>query len=146
MKQNLFALNAGIKTLRHPICAWLFIASCAALSGCAGRTYYEQPPTMPVAMEPARDAVLYNGTPVRFVWRAADNAESYDFHIFDRTTSDIQKYSRVALEPESICVDQICSLSMPLNMPVDNGHAWRVRARNSAGYSGWTRLLFRIGQ
>ena len=144
MKVNFFALDTGVKTLRHPIYTWLVVASFAALSSCAGRTYYEQPPAMPVAAEPARDAVLYNGTPVRFVWRAADNAESYDFHIFDRTTGDIQKYSRLALKPASVCVQQICSVSVMLNMPIDDGHAWRVRAYNSAGNSSWTRSIFQI--
>ncbi len=99
---------------------------------------------MPIPVEPAVDTMIASGTPVRFVWRASDTAEHYDFHIFDRTTTDIKKYYRKALKPASVCAATICSLTMTVSMPVDNGHAWRVRAYNSAGNSEWSRTVFRI--
>lgn len=114
------------------------------MQACAIRTYHETPPTMPQAVEPVNAAVFTNGTPVRFVWRATDNTEHYDFHIFDRTTSDIERYYMAALKPESVCAGGLCSVTLNVNMASDTGHAWRVRAYNSAGNSGWTRTIFQI--
>lgn len=122
------------------LCAVLLVT----VNACAARTYYEAPPMTPQVLEPADAAVLSNGVPIRFVWRASDTAEHYDFHIFDRTSSDIQRYYRAALRPETICAGGQCSLTLSVDMPADAGHAWRVRAHNSAGNSAWSRRLFQI--
>lgn len=124
--------------------ACLILAFVTGLSACSTRVYYENPPMMPDVIEPVAEAVLVNGTPVRFVWRESDRAESYEFHIFDRTNSDIQRYYLSGLMPATVCANGVCSISVTLSMPVDKGHAWRVRAYNNAGFSTWTRKIFKI--
>lgn len=122
----------------------LLVALLIGVSACTTRVYYENPPLMPVVVEPVAQAVLVNGAPVSFVWRESLNTESYEFHIFDRTNSDIQRYYHSNLMPVTVCAAGLCSITLSLAMPVDKGHAWRVRSYNNAGYSTWSRKIFQI--
>lgn len=122
----------------------LIVLFVMGLSGCSTRIHYDSPPFMPVVIEPAKEAILKNGTPVSFRWRMSAATESYEFHIFDRTSVDIQRYYLRDLMPDTICSAGVCSVTLTLSMPADSGHAWRVRAYNNAGFSAWTRHIFAI--
>lgn len=113
-----------------------------ALSGCATRTFYDAPPPMPIPVEPAVDSVLANGVPVRFVWQASRDTDYYEFHIFNRLTSDISQFYRSNLLPASVCGGGLCALTMTFSMPLSDSHAWRVRAVNNAGFTDWSRSIF----
>lgn len=125
-------------------CLLSLAAATLFLGGCASRPYFDAPPLMPEPLEPVVDTVLVNGAPVRFVWRETPNTEFYEFHIFDRTNSDITRYAQAQLKPSSVCGGGICSLTTILSMPIDAGHAWRVRATNNAGFSSWSRSIFAV--
>lgn len=131
-------------TLGLPGSVFLWLALAGMVQGCAWRTYYESPPATPQVLEPVNAAVLGNDVPVRFVWRETADTEHYEFHVFDRTTSDIQRYFKAPLYPSSVCAAGLCSLTLTFDMPVVEGHAWRVRSANSAGKSAWSRTLFKI--
>ena len=110
--------------------------------GCAGMPYYENPPPTPIPILPAKSSVIVNQTDTRFVWRETENAEHYDFHIFNRANSDISTYFLERIDPDEVCYQQLCEITLELLLPVRNGHAWRVRAGNIAGKSAWTRIEF----
>lgn len=77
-----------------------------------------------------------------FSWQATEHAERYEFHVFNALTKDTKEYLLTGLKPNQTCNSGICSLSLRLDMPESNQHAWRVRAINESGASRWTRELF----
>ncbi len=114
----------------------------AFLSACATTPYYEYPPSMPQAMTPEVGATLQAAEPVEFSWRRSDDAENYDFHVFNAETSDIARYMKTGLPAADICTGERCSINLYLSLPESDRHAWRVRASNMAGKSAWSRTLF----
>lgn len=118
---------------------FLLLLACA---GCASLSYHEFPPATPIPLAPASSSVVINQSDARFLWRESENAEYYDFHIFNRANSDISTYYLEGLDPEEICAQRLCELTLELLLPVRKGHAWRVRAGNFAGNSAWTRIEF----
>lgn len=133
-----------IEQSRVSLTLLVLVATTLAMSACTSRIRYEAPPLMPLPVEPITGIALSNAVPTRFVWQAARNTEYYEFHIYDRTTTDIQRYYRTPLRPSSVCGGELCSITITLAMPQDTGHAWRVRAFNNAGFSEWSRTIFSI--
>ena len=121
---------------------------CTGLGGCALPVAYDEPPPMPAPLSPAVGASLVVDTPTRFVWAPVKRAAHYDFHLFDRETRDIERYYRAALDPAEVCRGEAgeegaeCAVTLSVALPYLEGHAWRVRAGNNAGKSGWTRREF----
>lgn len=97
---------------------------------------------MPEVISPPSAAELGNVSTVEFIWHATQQTESYEFHIFNAQTSDIKTYMRTNLKAETICRDELCSITLTLSLPESNRHAWRVRSTNVAGWSAWTRRQF----
>lgn len=112
------------------------------LGACATKPFYDYPPLMPNPIEPQAGALLHPGEPVEFVWTRTEDTESFDFHVFNATNSDISQYMKTDLSPESVCTGNRCSINLYLSLPESDRHAWRVRASNVAGKSSWTRTLF----
>jgi len=114
------------------------------ITACSTRTVYDSPPATPLTVFPAEAQQISRGQMVRFVWRMTADTQSYDFHLFDRTSGDITRYAQSSLSPQRICREGACSIEVVVNLPVDKGHAWRVRATNSAGSSAWSRTVFAV--
>lgn len=112
------------------------------LVGCATTPWYDNPPRTPEPISPAENASLGSIAKVQFTWNATDETESYEFHIFNATNSDIQTYMLKDLRPDKVCQGQICGITLSLSLPESNRHAWRVRSTNIAGASTWTRRVF----
>lgn len=115
------------------------------LGGCATSPEFETPPRMPQNLLPVHDSDLRNGVEITFSWRSVALAVDYEFHIFDRS-SGASVNQRVRINPDKACVDSICTIVETLDMPILKYHAWRVRAVNPAGQSGWSRSLFNVVQ
>ena len=111
-------------------------------AGCASSRWYDTPPSTPVPISPQATETLGPAPSVTFSWKAAERAETYDFHVFNVATSDIDKHMSRALRPSEICRGGTCSITMSLSLPSSERHAWRVRGVNIAGASAWTRNLF----
>ena len=138
----LSALATSLRTravFAHIVAA---VMSIVLLSACASAPWYDTPPYMPVKVSPLEGAVVNPGTPVVFAWDAINEADTYDFHIFNVETSDIDQYMLTGLKPSEICSGGTCSVSLQLSLPDSDRHAWRVRAANMAGQSAWTRSIF----
>ena len=101
-------------------------------------------PATPVHSSPAAGVDLNADSTVTFVWEEDPIADAYDFHIFNRSDSSVLFNLVSDLLPDDICVDALCSLDVTLDIPLNTGHAWRVRAKNSAGISSWSRTVFNI--
>lgn len=111
-------------------------------AGCVSRPWYDEPPAIPVPLEPAAASIVVNQAATRFVWRASENTEHYEFHIFNRVNSDINRYYLNEIDPDEVCYQSLCEITLEVSLPVVKGHAWRVRASNIAGKSAWTRIEF----
>jgi len=102
-------------------------------------------PGKQVNVSPAPDVNLNQGDTVTFVWEEDPKADTYDFHIFNQSDTGVFFNYVLDMRPEEVCSDALCSLPVTLDLPVNNGHAWRVRARNAAGVSlEWSRTSFNI--
>ena len=97
----------------------------------------------PVNVSPVAASDLAQGSDVEFVWQRDSLAVSYEFHIFDNVNKETTPYV-TGLVADDICVDGLCSLTYAVTQPVANYHAWRVRALNAQGYSGWSRTIFSV--
>jgi len=127
--------------MRSWICATGF-----ALVGCATGSLYDQAPEMPNNQFPPIGENLIKGQEASFVWQPAIDATHYDFHIFDRTTGDIEGHAQRGLRADDVCdlVANECRVDLYIDLPVLDDHAWRVRGSNSAGFSPWTRSIFNV--
>jgi len=122
--------------------ARLLMLACTGAVGCATPEWHDTPPGMPAAIAPGVGAELVAGAPVRFSWTPAERATHYDFHVFDRESGDIMRHDRSALDARTACDADECAVTLPITLSEIDGHAWRVRAGNVAGKSGWTRSIF----
>lgn len=102
-------------------------------------------PDVPTVVSPAVNADLIVNAASNFVWQHDPQAATYEFHFFDNAPGP-NRGARVPfitdLRPQDLCVGAICTYSALVDLPVFSSHAWRVRARNSLGVSGWTRTPF----
>ena len=125
---------------RSPACAaLLLVASCG---GCALFPDDAAPPLQPAPLAPADASDIVANARTRFAWAPVEGADRYDFHVFDRATGDIERYRVDDLRARDVCDAERCSIEMSLSLPRMKDHAWRVRARNLAGASGWSRAVF----
>ena len=126
-----------------PAAAALAIPLAAASGGCALFLPPDgDPPARPVPLSPAVAAEVVANERTRFVWAPVDGALWYDFHVFDRSTRDIGRYRVDGLAARDVCGAEACTHETSLSLPRMADHAWRVRAGNRSGVSGWSRSRF----
>lgn len=128
---------------------WIRIATWVGVvvsltTGCASGPVYDSPPLPPTNVSPVESTDIVVNAQTTFVWLASDTAEYYEFHIFNNETNDIEQHARRNLRADSVCQGAQCSLTMSVALPIKKDHAWRVRAGNYAGLSGWTRTRFNM--
>ncbi len=99
-------------------------------------------PLVPTNDSPLVDAQIAADATQTFTWLAVEFAAAYDFHLFDRTNGDLTFVYDI--NPADACVDSACSLDVLVALPVHPNHAWRVRAKNASGISGWSRSEFDV--
>lgn len=136
-----------VKQLRRVGLAYFKLVSVAMLlitTSCVSTDWYESPPVMPQAISPVIHAEKLAGQLVKFEWSRTESTEYFEFHIFNGESTDIAQYMTLNLLPKRICNEQTCSLTLSLDLPVSERHAWRVRSGNMAGLSTWTRSLFTV--
>ena len=100
-----------------------------------------QPPPVPVALSPEPEVLLETGRTYEFSWTRDEHAVTYEFHFFDNVLKDTAPFV-TGLRPDTVCNDTTCTVSQVVNLPIAEGHAWRVRGRNSLGASFWSRSVF----
>lgn len=93
---------------------------------------------------PSVGAEIVAGEEVEFVWAPVDDADHYDFHLFNGVTGDIEQYYRSQAAPERICDASACRLVIKVELPESDAHAWRVRAARGDDLSEWSRSLFTV--
>jgi len=101
------------------------------------------PPSLPIPLFPAQDALVFENTTIDFQWEAQQDVDTYDFHFFDGLNRITFPFI-TDLAAESLCADGICTLTLPMELPLGGTHAWRVRARNAQGLTSWTRNRFSV--
>lgn len=100
-------------------------------------------PGIPQNLSPMVSAEVNETDTVTFTWLEEPLADSYDFHLFERIESNAIEFVYDML-PEAVCSAGICSVTRLLTLPVADGHAWRVRARNESGVTDWSRSVFNV--
>ena len=123
---------------------WVLMAVLVVLVGCATEPYYEAAPINPINVAPSEDVNISVNARTTFSWLATENTQFYEFHIFNQVTKDTTQYRHDKLEVESVCSEGRCSLTLNVDLPISDGHAWRVRAGNNAGLSEWNRTRFNM--
>ena len=115
------------------------------LSFSVAEPYVEPPviaPVVPVHISPIEGAPISAGATQTFTWEAQSVPVAYDFHLFDRTDGALSFVYDI--DPAVACDDIHCSIDYLVNLPILDNHAWRVRAKNTAGISGWSRSVFDV--
>jgi len=135
-------MNAGSR-----ISEWVCITVAAVLSiltGCATEPYYEAAPITPINVSPGEDVNIGVNAQVTFAWQPTENTHFYEFHIYNQNSKDTAQYWHDNLLQDNICQQGICRLTLNVDLPITEGHAWRVRAGNNAGLSEWNRTRFNM--
>lgn len=114
----------------------------SSVSGCTSERIYDSVPLVPINVSPSEESEIANDSSVTFVWQSSTGAQYYEFHIFNQQTKDINQYYRRNLQAGDVCQNGSCQLTLNVSLPEAADHAWRVRAVNNAGFSGWTRTRF----
>ncbi len=100
-------------------------------------------PTVPVPLYPAEDALLISGSTVDFQWQAQSSDTSYDFYFFDGVTPLTRPFL-TGFAAEDICTDEVCTLPLPIDLPIGGSHIWRVRAVKDTIQTDWARTRFSV--
>lgn len=100
-------------------------------------------PLKPVNLSPEVGVDINLGATVEFVWQYDPVVSVYDFHVFNRNTSEDVDYVYDLL-PADVCEADTCSYTTEVTLPVGDNHAWRIRAGNASGKSDWSRSIFNV--
>ena len=100
-------------------------------------------PEEPVNVSPEAGVDINEGATVEFVWQFDPAVTVYDFHVFNRNTSEAVDFVYDLL-PDDVCQADSCSYTTAVTLPIGNNHAWRIRAGNVSGKSDWSRSIFNI--
>ncbi len=125
-------------------CLLISMLLAVLLASCASRPYYDVRPSAPINISPSPAVDIIDGAETEFVWRSVQRVHHYEFHVFNRSNADINQYYMRNLDPAQVCAADRCSVVVPVQLPVNTGHAWRVRAINNVGASVWTRSVFNV--
>ena len=99
-------------------------------------------PITPVNVTPLVDTKIEAGTTQSFIWQEQVVASAYDFHLFDRVSAELTFVYDI--DPTLAYSAGLCSLDAAIDLPVNDNHAWRVRAKNETGISAWSRSEFDV--
>jgi len=102
-----------------------------------------QIPPAPIPLSPAINALISENDVIDFNWAQDPHAITYDFYFFD-ATSNTDLPLMADLRASDICTDGQCVLTLPINLPVGENHAWLVRGLNSLGASNWSNSTFTV--
>ena len=102
-----------------------------------------QRPNKPVNVSPEVNVDVNEGAMVEFVWQFDPAVTGYDFHVFNRNSSQAVDFVYDLL-PDDVCESDSCSYITPVTLPVGDNHAWRVRAGNGSGKSDWSTSFFNV--
>ena len=123
---------------------WALISLLFMLFSCATEPYYEAAPLTPTNVSPVEDIEISVNASTTFTWLPTENTQYYEFHIYNQKTKDTVQYLHDQLLEANICQEGRCSLTLNVDLPTVEGHAWRVRAGNNAGLSEWNRTRFNM--
>ncbi len=94
-------------------------------------------PAAPVAISPLEEVL----TPTPdFVWQDQASVTQYRLYVYDRSQRQrlhLQNYNQ-----SDICADGVCSVTPDIALQFSKNHRWFVRARDSGGWSSWTKISF----
>ncbi len=94
-------------------------------------------PAKPVILAPSGN--ISTGNP-ELVWQDQSDATQFRVYVYDRKTRKrvyLQNHDR-----DAVCDDGVCRLSPGLELGFSRNHRFLLKARNSDGYSNWTRSYF----
>ena len=103
-----------------------------------------QRPSLAVNVSPRAGAQVSQGSSVVFTWEREPDSASYEFHFFDGANRTATGFVE-DIQAEHACDAQLCSITVLIELPVADNHAWRVRGENSLGFSlALTRTTFEV--
>lgn len=100
-------------------------------------------PPFPTLLSPETGTLISQNDTVDFVWAEDTGAVTYDFNFFDAVTPE-NIVAFVGMRASDICSNGQCVLSVPVDLPVGEDHAWLVRGRNSLGASEFSSDNFSV--
>ena len=102
-----------------------------------------QIPPMPMLLSPATGAQITQNESVDFTWARDPHAVTYDFRFFDAITPQTLPFI-IGMRADDICSNDQCVVTLPVDLPVGEGHAWFVRGRNAQGTSELSSDTFTV--
>lgn len=96
-------------------------------------------PDAPNPISPLIGSPVVSEQPVTITFGSVAGADRYQVQHYDRTQRQ-WTYSSASITP-SACGTTNCSVSTP-GLPEQQRAIWRVRAHNSAGWGGWSELVY----
>ena len=97
----------------------------------------------PTPLSPARGDTVQSNTSLVLSYEEVSGADRYQVERYDRTTNT-WSFRRYPL-PNICSNDGVCSVTVP-GTETQNSAFWRVRARNSFGWSDWSWITFNVAE
>lgn len=94
-------------------------------------------PAQPVILAPVGDIATNNP---ELVWQDQEDATQFRVYVYDRasrTRVHLSNYNR-----GDVCNGNVCSLQLDLDLGLERNHRFYLRARDSSGWTGWTKSFF----
>ena len=91
-------------------------------------------PLPPTLLSPDANAHVSQSDVIDFTWTQDSHAVTWEFQFLD-TVTPLTLPAVTDLRTADICSDGACVLSLSVDLPVGESHAWRVRGQNSIGVS-----------
>ncbi len=101
-----------------------------------------EPPGLPQPIAPLASAVIEAGDQVSFSWRRAAYATRFDLELINALQPDAEPER--AFVPATLCVADICSIDLTVELPAAPNHQWSVRAVNDIDTSEWVSTTFAV--
>ncbi len=99
-------------------------------------------PPAPTLLSPVAAAEFENDSTIDFQWQAVSDATSYDFYINDGLIG-VQP-SLVDLLASEYCIEDICTLSVQIDLSTNSAHSWHVRTNRQDITSIWAERAFAV--
>lgn len=95
-----------------------------------------EPPIAPTLISPVINTLLEQGSLVNFRWGTSSTAKRYMLELINTENSGLSAPN--AFVPDKNCANDICSISIAMDLPIGGFYQWRVRAENDIGESAWS--------
>lgn len=105
------------------------------------------PPSVPAVTSPSYGEAFASTQDLEFVWEvsegilASDSPSEFDAFIYDRSAKEVLWRNKTIAAAEACDIYGACSVSVSVSLPEGDDYIFRIKAKNAAGQSSWSKSV-----